>query len=188
MAYTALLDACVLYSAPLTDLLLRIALTDLYRAKWSTEIHDEWMQNLARNRPDLPWGRIERRRDQMDRHVRDALVDGYAALVPTLTLPDPNDRHVLAAAIVGRADVIVTFNLGDFPPDSLEPYGIETQHPDEFLSHLMDLDANHVCSVVRGLRGGLGNPPMNAATYVASLERHGLPNMAALLRDRLNLI
>jgi len=109
MAYTALLDACVLYSAPVTDLLLRAALTDLCRVKWTVEIHDEWMRNLARNRSDLPQWKIERRRDLMDRHARDALVTGYAALIPTLDLPDLEDRHVLAATIIGRADVILTF-------------------------------------------------------------------------------
>jgi len=30
--FTVLYDACVLYPAPLRDLLLRLALTDLYRA------------------------------------------------------------------------------------------------------------------------------------------------------------
>jgi hypothetical protein len=40
---------------------------------------------------------------------------------------------VLAAAIVARADVIVTYNLKDFPATILEQYGIEAQHPDEFL-------------------------------------------------------
>jgi predicted nucleic acid-binding protein len=37
-----------------------------------------------------------------------------------LTLPDADDRHVLAAAIRSSADVIVTFNLGDFPPEVLK--------------------------------------------------------------------
>lgn len=184
MAYTAILDACVLYSAPVTDLLLRIALTDLYRAKWTADIHREWMTNLAKNRPDLPWPRIERRRDHMDRFVRDSLISGYERIVPTLVLPDPDDRHVLAAAIVGRADVIVTFNLADFPAVSLEPYGIEVQHPDECLQHLFDLDAERICTVVHGLRIALAKPVMSAHEYIASLTRHGLPQVAAQLMGR----
>jgi hypothetical protein len=31
---TVVYDACVLYPAPLRDLLMRLALTDLYRARW----------------------------------------------------------------------------------------------------------------------------------------------------------
>ncbi len=54
--------------------------------------------------------------------------------MPALTLPDPDDRHVLAAAIFGRCDAIVTQNLKDFPPESLSPFGIESQHPEDFYS------------------------------------------------------
>jgi hypothetical protein len=32
---TALYDACVLYPAPLRDLLMHLALTDLFRARWT---------------------------------------------------------------------------------------------------------------------------------------------------------
>ena len=32
--FTVVYDACVLYQAPLCDLLMRLALTDLYRARW----------------------------------------------------------------------------------------------------------------------------------------------------------
>ena len=35
--YTALLDANVLYPAPMRDLFLQLALTDLFHAKWSAD-------------------------------------------------------------------------------------------------------------------------------------------------------
>src|SRR5690606_21408709 len=54
--------------------------------------------------------------------------------------PDPDDWHVLAAAIRCGASVIVTFNEKDFPPEALEPFGIEAQHPDLFIDNLFDLD------------------------------------------------
>ena len=38
--FTVLYDACVLYPAPLRDLLMHVAVTDLYRAKWTDTIHD----------------------------------------------------------------------------------------------------------------------------------------------------
>jgi NAD dependent epimerase/dehydratase family enzyme len=50
---TAIYDACVLYPAPLRDLLIRLAGKGLYRAKWTAEIDDEWKRNLLLNRPDL---------------------------------------------------------------------------------------------------------------------------------------
>ena len=58
--------------------------------------------------------------------MENCLISDYEEIIPTLKLPDPDDRHVLAAAIVGQADLIITFNLDDFPPDELEPFGIET--------------------------------------------------------------
>ena len=139
MAFTALFDACVLYPAPLRDILLRLACGNLFRARWSAQIHDEWIRSLLQNRPDLA-GKLQRTRDAMDRAVADCLVTGHEVLIPGLILPDPNDRHVLAAAILGRADVIVTFNLKDFPAAVLGGYGIEAQHPDVFIRHVLDLD------------------------------------------------
>jgi hypothetical protein len=40
MAFTALYDACVLYPAPLRDLLMQLALSGRFRAKWTNAIHD----------------------------------------------------------------------------------------------------------------------------------------------------
>jgi len=86
--FIVLYDACVLYPAPLRDLLLRLALTDLYRARWSDAIHEEWIRAVLRNRPDLSRQQLERTRALMNAHVRDALVDGYQTLIPALKLPD----------------------------------------------------------------------------------------------------
>ena len=51
--FTVVYDACVLYPAPLRDLLMRLALTDLYRARWSDQIHEEWITAVLRNRPEV---------------------------------------------------------------------------------------------------------------------------------------
>jgi hypothetical protein len=80
------------------------------------------MQALIAKRPGLTEQDLAGTRRAMDAAVLDCLVTGYAALIPTLELPDPDDRHILAAAIVGRADVIVTFNQADFPAEVLAPY------------------------------------------------------------------
>jgi hypothetical protein len=94
-----------------------LALTGLFRARWSAAVHEEWISNLLEKRPDLTNEKLERTRMLMDRHAADALVTGYEDLIPGLHLPDPNDRHVVAAAIRGRVDVIVTMNLKDFPAE-----------------------------------------------------------------------
>ena len=69
-------DACVLYPAPLRDLLMRWPMTDLYGARWTQQIHEEWMRNVLANRPDLSRAQLERTRELMDCSVRDSLVEG----------------------------------------------------------------------------------------------------------------
>lgn len=186
--YTALLDANVLYPAPMRDLFLQLAVTDLFRAKWSADIHREWIDALLKNQPWRDRQKLERTRDQMDRATRDALVVGYEAILPSLTLPDPDDRHVLAAAIVGRCDVIVTQNLRDFPDDALASYGIEAQHPDDFLCNHLNLAPEVFCHAVRKIRARLKNPPFSAQEYLANLVEVGLTATASGLETFSSLI
>lgn len=128
--FTALYDACVLYPAPLRDLLMQLAMTDLFRARWTDRIHDEWIRNVLKKRPDLRPEQLGRTRELMNAHVRDCLVTGYEGPIEGLQLPHADDRHVLAAAIRCGAAAIVTFNLEDFPSNHVEPFGIEAQHPE----------------------------------------------------------
>ena len=180
--FTALFDAFVLYPAPLRDLLMELALTDLFRAKWTNEIHDEWIRNLLKNRPDLTLERLQITRDKMNLHIQDSLVENYQSLIPLLALSDQDDRHVLAAAICARADVIITFNLSDFPPESVEIYGIEAQHPDEFISHLIDLAPPLVYKAIQEIQTRLKNPPRTINELLTTYENLGLINTVAALK------
>ena len=172
--FTAFLDASVLYPAPLRDLLLEVAVSDLYRAKWSNAVHEEWMTALLRTRPDLTRGRLERTRDMMNAHVRDALVTDFEDLVGLITLPDANDRHVVAAAIKGHADLIVTANLKDFPDTALGRWGLEAQHPDDFLTNQFHLSQPVFLKAVRTVRLRLRNPPKAVEEYLDTLRAQGL--------------
>jgi predicted nucleic acid-binding protein len=180
--FTAIFDACVLYPAPLRDFLMHLAITDLFRAKWTNEIHDEWIRNVLKNRPDLTNERLQRTKDLMNSHVRDCLVSGYQNLIPSLTLPDENDRHVLAAAICAGADVIVTYNLSDFPAATLDQYGIEAQHPDEFITHLIDLAPLAICEAAKRQRMSLKNPPQSVEGLLEIYKKQGLAQTVAELR------
>lgn len=181
--HTALLDANVLYPAPMRDLLLQLAVADLFRAKWTADIHREWIDALLRHEPHRERAALERTRNLMDAATRDCLVTGYGPLIPSLTLPDPDDRHVLAAAIVGRCDAIVTHNLRDFPREALAEHGIEALHPDEFLLHQMGLEPVLFCTSVSKVRARLKNPPYTVEDYLDTLTRQGLVATAAELRQ-----
>jgi len=186
--FTVVYDACVLYPAPLRSFLMYLAISDLYHARWSNDIHEEWMRNVLKDHADISRAQVERIRDLMNQHVRDGLVTGYEPLIDVLTLPDANDRHVLAAAILCAADTIVTFNLKDFPEDALKPYGIQAQHPDEFLTLQLDLAPSVVCAAAKRHRSSLKNPPMNVVEYLASLERQGLAQTVSSLKEYAELI
>ena len=146
---TAIIDACVLYSASVRDLVVRLAQAGLLQARWSDEIHEEWLRNLLNNNPRVSRERLDRMRSLMDAAIRDCLVTGHLQLVDSLTLPDPDDRHVLDAAIYAEARLIVTFNLSDFPLQSLAPHGVEARHPDELFCELLDSAADEFCAAAR---------------------------------------
>lgn len=178
----ALLDACVLYPAPLRDLLLRLTCAGIFSARWTDEIHEEWIRNLLHTRSDLQPERLLRTRREMNRAVPDGLITGYEPLIPTLLLPDPDDRHVLAAAMQGRVDVIVTFNCRDFPTPYVSRYRIDVKHPDDFISSQFDLAPAAVCEVVRQHRTGLRRPPKSVEQYLQTLQQQQLAETVNRLR------
>jgi predicted nucleic acid-binding protein len=187
VAFVALFDANVLYPAPLRDLLMRLAGTGLFRARWSSQIQAEWTNALLRTRPELA-AQIARTCALMEAAVEDCLVTGHEAIVSQLQLPDPGDRHVLAAAIIGRADVIVTLNLRHFPPQVLAAYRIDAQHPDIFIRHVLDLNEPLALDAVRKQRQGLRNPARSVEDLLDTLSRQELPETVAYLRSRADLI
>lgn len=186
--FVAIYDACVLYPALLRDLLMHVALSGLFRARWTQRIHEEWMRNLVEKRPDIPRDKLERVRQLMDANVQDCLVTGYEDLESSLELPDPDDRHVLAAAILCHAGTIVTFNVKDFPDAALAPHGISAQHPDSFLEHAFNLDETVVIAAVRDHRASLGKPAMTVGELLDGYLNHGLATTVSLLRSHADLL
>jgi hypothetical protein len=172
--FTAIYDANILYPSHLRAFVMWLGLTGKFRPRWSADIHDEWQRSLLAARPDISPEQVKRTADLMDKAIPDACVEWYRDLIPGLTLPDPDDRHVLAAAIRCGASVIVTLNQRDFPTEILAPYGIEAQHPDEFVDNLFDLDAAAVVKAAQKARAQLLNPPMSVDDFLALLRKHGL--------------
>jgi len=186
--FTAVFDACVLYPAPLRDLLMSVAITEQFRARWTNEIHDEWARNLLKNREDITEEQLQRTVEMMNQAVPDCLVENYDGYIDSLELPDPDDRHVLAAAIKCSADVIVTNNLKDFPKDELDKYDVDVQSPDIFLSHLFDLSPPAFCYAVQEMRKRLQNPPYTEEEFLELLYKQGLPLIVSKLKEVIDLI
>ena len=185
--YTAILDANVLYPQLLRDTLLSLAVARLYHARWTATIHGEWTRNLLLTRPDLAT-KLPAVVALMNSSVPDCLVTNYEKLAESLELPDPDDRHVLAAAIVGHADAIVTFITKDFPEAVLQPYGIEVQHPDEFVVNQLQLQKIPALSAIKKMRARWTNPARPAQELITAFELRGMPMTADLLREAITLI
>ncbi len=181
--FTAILDACVLYPAPLRDLLVQFAVAGLYRARWTEEIHDEWIDSVLKDRSDLTRERLQRTRELMNRAILDSVVRDYEQLIPGLELPDANDRHVMAAAIKCGASVIVTNNLKDFPLEYVGRFGIEAQHPDDFLACQFDMDVAIACAAIKAVRQRLRTPPKSIEDYIQMMEKLGLSQTVQRLKS-----
>ena len=179
------LDACVLFPAPLRDFLMHLALLDIFEARWTEEIHAEWIRNVLKIRSDLTIEQLTRTKDLMNSHVRDCLVSGYEKIIKTLTLPDENDRHVLAAAIHCKADVILTFNLRDFPESVLSSFGIKAISPDVFLGELFETETDNICMAFERQLKSLKNPPKTREELLQTLEINGLRETATKLAQQL---
>lgn len=178
----AVYDACVLYPFHLRNILIQCAFDGLVQARWSDDIHAEWIRNLAANAPSTDITRLEATRDRMKAVLPDADVRGYEALIPDLSMPDPDDRHVLAAAIAAKASVIVTWNLKDFPAEAIEPHGIACQSPDDFLMGLHASFPTALIDIIARARHNLRKTTPSAEEFVAAIERQKLTAFAAVLR------
>jgi hypothetical protein len=185
VAFIVVYDACVLFPAPLRDLLIRVAGTGLVRAHWTDQIIEECFRAILRERTDLAPENLERTKALMNRALPDDNVTGHEILVDGFELPDPDDRHVLAAAVRIGAQAIVTFNSRDFPASALHRLGIEAKHPDDFLVEAFDLAPGAIAAAVNEQAGSLKNPPRTVAEVLDTLQRQGLPLVVARLRDAL---
>lgn len=181
----AVCDACVLYSITLADLLTSLGEADLFRPRWTHEIHEEWIRNVIENRKGdglVTREKLEIRRDAMIEAVEGSLIEDYEDLIPSLTLPDADDRHILAAAIKAGADLILTANLKDFPLQTLTVWNLTAKHPDDFTTEMLDTDPEIVIAVVKEMRARRKRPPISAEDFLAQLKRQGLNNFADKLK------
>jgi len=158
-SFVAVYDACVLHPAALRDLLLNLALMRLFRARWTDRIHDEWIQSVLERRGDIDPARLARTRERMDAAVPDALVTG------------PTGLSASSCCLTPTTDTCS-----------------RRQHPDEFVAHLIDLDATSVCAAVRNQRESLQHPPYSAREILDTFRSLELATTVAALEPMLGLL
>jgi len=186
--YTVVFDACVLYPFTLRSYLMHLSNTGLFRARWTDKIHEEWIQNLLINRPDISREQLQQTRNLMNSHVPHCLIEGYESFVNGLELPDENDRHIVAAAIKAQADSIITFNLDDFPDDVLENCNLVAIHPDEFLEDMFYIERSVCIRAAQKHRSSLKKRPLTTSEYLMHMRTQKLPKFVNCLRQYESLI
>lgn len=132
--------------------------------------------------------KVDRLIELVNLSAQDCLVEEYEYIIPTIVLPDAKDRHVVAAAIAGHADAIVTFNLKDFPEHVMDSFGINVQHPDDFLMNQLQLRQFDALEIIRKVRERFKSPSMTADEFVELIQRNRLSQTAQYLRSHLGLI
>jgi predicted nucleic acid-binding protein len=175
-------DANVLYSIELTDLLLTFAAHRLVRMHWSSKILDEVSRNLAK-RADLSPDAITDRIDRMNRAVPGALDDAPESLIEAMLINE-HDRHVLALAVHVEADSIVPFNLRDFPASACEPYGVEAVDPDSYAVAVAESDPSRTQAALSDIARRRTRPPMTVHDLLDRFEVV-LPNFVSQVRASL---
>lgn len=173
------MDACVLYPSSTRDLLLRGAEAYLYRVCWSCEVLEEVRRNLVADHRCAP-NQANELIGAMTQAFPEALVTGYEKLVPAMGT-NQGDRHVLAAAVTAKADVIVTDNDRHFPAEARDPYSIEVQTADEFLSFSFDLAPDKVGRAFLQQVEDWQRPALDANSALLKLDGR-VPIFAARLR------
>ena len=180
--FSAVLDANVIYPAPVRDLLLNLADLEIFTPKWSETIHEEWIRNLLVKRKDLSKKKLLRTIEIMNSAFPYAEISGFEELIDELNLPDLDDRHVLAAAIHGKVDAIITFNQKDFPPKYLNQFKIKVFNPDGFLTHLHKSNSNIIKTAFHKQLVSLKNPPKTREELIEILVNCNLKSVRYLLQ------
>ena len=79
--------------------------------------------------------------------------------------------------------MIVTANVRDFPAEALARWDVEAISPDDFVRAQIDLDRDLVYAAVTRIADSWRKPPGSVADVLASLERDGLVESVAALRE-----
>jgi hypothetical protein len=176
----AVLDANILYSNHLRNLLLQLAQNDVFEARWSERIEQEWLGAMEPATRE----RIAARTIPLIREgFPGALVDGFdpGRVIGTTHW---KDRHVASAAAAIAPCILVTNNPRDFDFAALAALGVKVQTPDDFLSDQFSANPALVEAATREALANLRRSTPSWDEYLAALaDRHRLPKFVERLRS-----
>ncbi|WP_164632923.1 hypothetical protein [Rhodopseudomonas sp. WA056] len=166
-ANTAVLDANVLHSNHLRNLLLQMAQNDVFVVRWSEKIEEEWLRNMERAVRE----RITAKTFPLRRRIfPDALIRGFD---PEREVGSTHwkDGHVASASAKVAPCVLVTSNLKDFDFVALDELQVTVLSPDAFLTKLFDESPALVDAVTREAAANLTRTLPSWEEYLAVLSK-----------------
>lgn len=178
---TAVLDANVLYGSFVRDVMLSLFAAEMYEARWTDQITQEWVKHLLANISDMTPEKVAKTVNAMNRISPDALVENYQRYIGQITIPDVDDRHVVAAAIACSAQKIVTWNLGDYPNKILKTFGVVAESPDIFVLKLLVEDYRSIIAVLKGMRLRFKAPPVSVDGFFEKMKKNNFTLTAEFL-------
>ncbi len=179
-------DANVLYSAGLRNLVMWLRVKEIIHLHWTREIDDEWIRNLARNRGVAPNKFLHRVAALMKDAVPDWEIDGFESHIGRFKGVDEKDQHVAAAAYKlslevwpGQPVALVTQNVSDFQQSAFAGSAVRRYSLAEFLSQLMRESPAKVADACEAARLAFTKPKESQANFVKRLrEMHGCGELA----------
>lgn len=184
----AVLDANIIYSRVLHDLMGRVAndlrLLDLV---WSEKLLAEAKRSLI-ERKGLAEEVAARWVDYLPESFpagATKIEEGAMQIDLNALTDDPDDHHVCVLAISSGADYLFTHDRG-YLADGLRLHGIEVTAPDPFLTAAFEADPQEILGVLeRQASNWAGGRPIEE--LLAAIERAGAPGLAAKAHRSLNV-
>jgi predicted nucleic acid-binding protein len=182
----AILDADIIYSRVLHDLMGRVAgRLGVLDFVWSWELLAETKRVLMQ-RKGLADDAAQRWVDYLPMNFPNGETDIsrtlHSAELDALTT-DPDDRHVCALAIASDADYLFTHDRG-YLADRLAAHGIKVTDPDTFLATTFESQPQAMLELLK-LQASLWAGGRPIAELLDALERAGAVTVAEMARNSL---
>jgi predicted nucleic acid-binding protein len=181
-----LADTNVLFPFSLMDLMLALSQDRIHTLLWSDRLLDEWERVIVREQHRSPAAAAAIAAAIRDYFPENRVAEArYKHLLAELDGPDPDDLHHLAAAAAGGANTLISWNLSDFPAETLAPLGITATDPDTYLCALLEREPTEVTETLHRMAAEKRRPPMTTLDLTDALARAGVPVFASRARRQL---
>lgn len=188
MAFSAVLDANVLYPASLRDTLLRFASRDVFVPVCTDRILDEVERNVVAD-GRVTQANAARLRAAMTRVFEDAWIDDEAirGLETAMTNNPKTDTSSLRPSPPKHRPSSRRTSRDSRPARSRRTAS-RCNHPDELLLGLTALHPSLAVEILRAQAAALTRPPLTVHDVLDALSMAGVPEFAAAIRARIGPI